>query len=895
MALKIISFICIVSFAFGITAPNQIKDLPFDVNDIINRVSPHYSRTLKTPTSPSDLTGEFLVDTTIVYVGAPNEQVSSAIAFDGTNYLVVWQDNRSGSSDIYGAMVSQNGLIFEKMSFAISNAMYNEESPDVAFDGTNYLVVWTDRRNSSLDIYGARISQDGTVLDTAGIPLITYEHSQFNPAITFDGTNYLLVWQDNRSGSYYEIYGARISQTGAVLDPNGFTISPTTYNQEYPAIAFDGTNYLVIWQDGRSGSSSDIYGARITQNGTVLDSERIAISTATNDQQYPAINFGGTNYLVVWQDCSSYVYDIYGTRVSEAGIVLDPDGIAISTATGDQLSPAIAFDNTNYLVVWQENRSYYPDVYAARISQLGVVLDSNGFAISNDSNSQEFPTLAFDGNTYLVVWQDNRSISSNDIYGARVSQTGTILDPNGLVISTVANTQETPALAFDGTNYLVVWTDERNGIYEYDIYGARITQTGDLLDSFGFAISTAVLDQESPAVAFDGTNYLVVWTDERNGIYSDIYGARVSQNGTVLDTNGFAISTDIYGQYFPTIAFDGTNYLVVWHDERNGVHAYDIYGARVSQAGNVLDPNGIAISTALNRQGFPAIAFDGINYLIVWRDERNGANNSDIYGTRVSQTGIVIDTNGIAISGAEYSQWNPSVAFDGTNYLVVWEDYRWGGYVPDIYGAFVSQTGSVLDPYGIVIWNTVFYQESPVIVFDGTNYLVVWEDNFTDSSDLYGAKINIYGVLVDSLLVSNQEGCQGAALAHGSGNQILITYQGWVGEYHGKAYDATRIWGKFYPFVPSIAKENSNVKIQSAKLLEVYPNPARSFLAVRLPQTADRQMIRIFDVSGTLVKEEKVTGAQSHKQEMIISLKGINPGIYFLQVGKEVKKFLVVK
>jgi len=77
---------------------------------------------------------------------------------------------------------------------------------------------------------------------------------------------------------------------------------------------------------------------------------------------------------------------------------------------------------------------------------------------------------------------------------------------------------------------------------------------------------------------------------------------------------------------------------------------------------------------------------------------------------------------------------------------------------------------------------------------------------------------------------------------------------------------------------------------------EIYPNPARSFLAIRLPLFAYRQNIKIFDVSGKLIKvEEKVTSEQSHKQEVKISLKGINPGIYFLRIGKETKKFLVVK
>jgi hypothetical protein len=84
--------------------------------------------------------------------------------------------------------------------------------------------------------------------------------------------------------------------------------------------------------------------------------------------------------------------------------------------------------------------------------------------------------------------------------------------------------------------------------------------------------------------------------------------------------------------------------------------------------------------------------------------------------------------------------------------------------------------------------------------------------------------------------------------------------------------------------------------MQSAKLLEVYPNPARSYLAVRLPQTADRQNLKIFDVSGKLIKEiASPPKADRNDRAVEISLKGISPGIYFLGFGNEIKKFLVVK
>jgi hypothetical protein len=77
---------------------------------------------------------------------------------------------------------------------------------------------------------------------------------------------------------------------------------------------------------------------------------------------------------------------------------------------------------------------------------------------------------------------------------------------------------------------------------------------------------------------------------------------------------------------------------------------------------------------------------------------------------------------------------------------------------------------------------------------------------------------------------------------------------------------------------------------------EIYPNPVRSFLAVRLPQTADRQEIKIFDVSGKLIKEIATALPRNDRAgEIKVSLKEISPGIYFLRLGKETKKFIVAK
>jgi hypothetical protein len=261
------------------------------------------------------------------------------------------------------------------------------------------------------------------------------------------------------------------------------------------------------------------------------------------------------------------------------------------------------------------------------------------------------------------------------------------------------------------------------------------------LDTTGIAISTAPGWQTTPAVVFDGKNYFVVWED-----YSQraIHGAWVTSEGKVHDKLSRAISTAKCAARMPTVSFDGSNYLVVWRDERNiDKSAFDIYGARVTLAGRILDSLGIAISKATMDQSRPITAFDGTNYLVTWCDGRNGCSN--IYYTKLSKSGIVIDTSGIPIAGGTY------------------------------------------------------LQESPVVTADGMDYVVVWQEKHEDSGwNIKGARLDSSGTVTDAFIISSKLGDQiSPALTAGYANQVLITYTGRVDSIHGQSVHNERIWGRF--------------------------------------------------------------------------------------------------
>jgi hypothetical protein len=701
----------------------------------------------------------------------PGKQDKPAIAHGGGVFLVVWQDARGTKSDIVGTTVNASGVVQNPLGITVSKASGDQSAPAVAYDGTNFLVVWEDSRSSGWDIYGTRVSKTGTVVDAKAAAISTAGGNQNQPAVVFGTNDYLVVWQ-SKSGASWDIYGSRVNTSGVAQDSLGIHIGKAAGDELNPAVGFDGTNYLVAWQDKSSVTDWNIYCARLKTDGTLLDPTGKSISLDANDQQLPAIAFDGTNYLVVWQDdrngAASTKLDIFGTRVSKSATVLDVAGIPISKYTTDQhdqMAPAVAFDGTNYLVTWHDNRQSTStpatwDLYGARVSTSGAVVTTSGasaFAISSQHGNQQDAALAHGGSQYLVVWTDGRfegnglgSSSGINIYGARVSDAGSVQDAAGIPLSTDLNEQQAPAVAHDGTNYLVVWSDYRTKITatvddsSWDIVGARIDAKGVLLDASGITISEAFNDQKDPAVVFGGSEYLVTWSDYRAVVGKnlatrwDIFAARVTTTGTVTDTAGIAVSKAANDQLYPAVAFNGAQYLVTWQDNRSGPNT-DIYGARVSTAGSVQDASGITVSAAAYQQERPAVASDGSQFLVVWQD-KSGGNTYGIVGARLSSTGALSPL--INIASMTNNQMYPTVVSDKTTFVVAWQDKR-NGTNWDIYGAIVTAAGAVPVPGGVAVTSVTGDQIAPSLVYDGYSFVAAWQAAGGSSWDIEGARLSI--------------------------------------------------------------------------------------------------------------------------------------------------------
>ncbi|MCE5323730.1 hypothetical protein LLG46_10510 [bacterium] len=713
------------------------------------------------------------------YGAAPGTQESMSIAAGSNGYLAVWSDTRGpDDSDIFGCRISSSGEIIDVLGIPISTSSGKQLTPDVAWNGTEYLVVWADRRNSLQHIYGCRVRPNGEVLDPQGILLSGSTANQYYPKVASDMSSWLVVWQDTISTSL-DVYGCKVNSDGTISRRYG--ISTTANNDEMPDVAYNGTNYIVVWRDYRNYSSSntDIYGCRVSRLGVRLTGDVLISCTSTGSTGAPGIQMNpricgmGTTCMVVWEDYrnSDDESDVYGARVSSAASVLDKGGIAISTQSGDEEMPCVEYNGSRLLALWRAKGSDRT-MRGARLDTSGTVLDASGIAISTGMAGATCGCAAGLNSSFVAGWS-SFSVTDSDALTTLVTNGGSVQNAAGNTTSMALDDENDYSVADNGSEYAVVWSQSVNG--SCDIMAARISHDGEpLCDEPVNITSTYYGDQVEPSIAWNGTKYLVVWSG--NETYSstewDIRGWFLDSNLNKLSISPFSISVASEDQADPCATSNGTSFFVAWEDSRSAVspnYYTDIYGAVVSSSGTVTNAT---ICTSTGSQLNPYTASNGTNYFVVWEDYRSSAR---IYGTRVTSSGTVQDSGGIAMPQITYSETTPSVCYGGGNYFVTWSD------INRISGCRVSTTGSALDTSGLCIDSGTKTKSKPSACWDGSIYRVVWEDyRSSDSanSDIYYTTVDSTGVVSSSpkiALVSNLIP-QLAPRIFYSGSQGFMTY-----------------------------------------------------------------------------------------------------------------------
>ena len=257
----------------------------------------------------------------------------------------------------------------------------------------------------------------------------------------------------------------------------------------------------------------------------------------------------------------------------------------------------------------------------------------------------------------------------------------------------------------------------------------------------------------SPAIASDGTNFLIVTQQYTGGVgnpqQQNFIGTLVAADGTTQSFNitapGPAPASGT--PQFAVAGFDGTNYLVIHETDHTATTQPKTLDALlISKAGIVAAPN--TISTVVQNSNGPyaeALNFDGTRYLLVYLSAIG-----QLSGQFVTPATGQADGASFPIRAGGGGIDSPAVGFDGTNYLVAWDE---AGVLNT---ARVSAAGAVLDATPLPIAQSVAgvaNAMTPVITFDGTNYLVTYRDYRNEGGDAFNARVSAARISPSLVLV----------------------------------------------------------------------------------------------------------------------------------------------
>ncbi|MCK4226058.1 hypothetical protein KAX29_04120, partial [candidate division WOR-3 bacterium] len=229
------------------------------------------------------------------------------MAVSDSGFFVVWRYYVSGSG--YEIFLKGFNLDGDSLGPRIlvndDGTGNNQYDPRIAMDMSgNFVVVWEDNRSggSDWDIYGQRFDPTGDTTGLGGNFMVNDDGgswNQYDPSCGMDKSgNFVAAWYDYRDGDA-NIYGQRFDNGGNPQGSN-FRIDqcPGTEAQYDPEISVNESNFVVTWGDNRNATS--IYKRRFNNDGTPVGNEmRVNDVDGTKNQYYPAVDMNAAGNVVV--------------------------------------------------------------------------------------------------------------------------------------------------------------------------------------------------------------------------------------------------------------------------------------------------------------------------------------------------------------------------------------------------------------------------------------------------------------------------------------------------------------------------------------------------------------------------------------------------------------------
>lgn len=587
----------------------------------------------------------------------------------------------------------------------------NQYQPRAVSNGDGYLVLWTDQRAWPQATYATRVSAEGEVLDRTGIRVS--ESDMFGQSMIWAGTSYVIAWAKDD-----QFWLMRIDAGGHVVDGPRVVMA-----HAHPwSMAFDGT-HLVITYVRPDGIYWEPHALFLTREAEVVKDLKLADQA---DIGPPIVASNGTHFVAVWQALSAVntILSVDGVRFTIDG----PGPVTRLLHDARQLAPRLTSDGRDFLLLMYDDNAFR---HVAR--SVSADLATVGAPVTLPAALRDSAMVLWVGDHYVVTGDSGSTISA-----ARLDRNGQLLDAGTIQELAYSGSAPGSFSATNGRDVFVTWAGAQNppsDIYEpLDIYGA--TASGSTLQRKSSAIlSIASPRQFDPAVASSGTNLLTVWSEA-----SGVYARRNALDGRAVDASPIRLTDRAE---YVSVVFDGAGYVVAWSNGR------ELITRRIAVSGGLAATGGARVT--LDTAAPLALASDGDVTLLTW------ASSDGVKAARLGKNATLADTIPLTLTSDSTISALSVAPSGGGDFLVAWGNTFFtehGGMNPvNVLAARVTRSLLNLDPNGFEIAATPAGEGYPSVAWNGTEWLVAWQSG----NDIRARRVARDRTLVDddTLLATN--------------------------------------------------------------------------------------------------------------------------------------------
>jgi hypothetical protein len=544
-------------------------------------------------------------------------------------------------------------------------------APDIAFNGSQFLVVWHTGGTES-DIHGARVDGSGTNLDPTPMVVADGPLSQTEASVAWLGEAFYVAYQDRRHTDVIsvDIRATLVGEDGLVDNTDGDIVAADPSTDEFRPNLLQGLDgALLTWRQGTAPGWGALHATRVSTAGALLDDPRIQLGSFSSD------NFMrlGDGWL------------LRGSNAGDATFLSSVDG---STRTYPLDSVGL-FRGTwavgTGLMVWTHSRTTSQHtLFSATVGPHGLTSDPD--PVISSIPAQYWVDLASHGAGYTAYTIEEESVgfSTNRMKLRHLAHDGSeVAEPS--LMSTLTFYSTRPALhtlTYGDGNYL--WVRWLGSIRELRVNG--VDASGQRLHPFDFSVSTSSWNTiRRFSTSWTGAHFLLVWDN-----HSDMFGRLFDATGNAIGTSNFTFTSASGTQTHPEVAFSGNSHLLVWEDTRNlSTSGRDVFALRLSDTGTPLDLSAIAMSTEPEDQTVPQVAPLDDGWLVAWADGRPEPDRG-VYVRKVDHSGSVVGPAAAHLPSGSLVPTDIAIARGGAHVLLVW---RTGQQPYELHGVVLDGEG----------------------------------------------------------------------------------------------------------------------------------------------------------------------------------------------------------